>query len=136
MTIPYRINGIKATQFAIFPETYTKGTDVQVSSEFNFSITKEKNSIRCTSTYNYLQNGNLLMKLELQCFFNIAHDGIEEIQKRKLVPKDFLRYMATIVVGTARGYIFARTEGTELNSIILPPINLVDGINNDLPIAE
>lgn len=40
--------------------------------------------------------------------------------------------MATIVVGTARGIISAKTESTVLSSITLPPINLVTVIKNDL----
>ena len=40
--------------------------------------------------------------------------------------------MGTIVVGAARGIIHAKTEGTILNSVILPPINLVEIIKDDL----
>lgn len=42
--------------------------------------------------------------------------------------------MATIVTGTARGIIHAKSEGTLLAGIILPPINVMELIKNDLPI--
>ena len=59
---------------------------------------------------------------------------IEELSKEGRVPVEFLRYMATIVTGTARGIIHAKTENTVLNATVLPPINLVEGIKNDLVI--
>lgn len=136
MTIPYRISGIKTTQFAVFPENFTKGEDYSLNSEFNFSVSKELNKIRCISTYNFVQNEIILLKLELQCFFDIAQEGIDEIKKQKAVPKYFLQYMGTIVVGTARGVVHTKTEGSVMNSLILPPINLVEGIKNDLQIEE
>ena len=44
--------------------------------------------------------------------------------------------MATIVVGTVRGIIHAKTEGTVLNAIVLPPINLTEIIKDDILIEN
>ena len=44
--------------------------------------------------------------------------------------------MATIATGTARGIIHAKSEGTVLSAIILPPINLIEAIKDDLPINQ
>ena len=76
------------------------------------------------------------MILELIAYFAIAPEGIAEIQSKGSVPVDFLRYMGTIAVGAARGIIHAKTEGTVLNSIVLPPINLVEIIKDDLVIEK
>ena len=40
--------------------------------------------------------------------------------------------MGSISVGTLRGIIHTKTEGTVLNTIVLPPINLDEIINKDL----
>lgn len=45
--------------------------------------------------------------------------------------KDILRYLATIATGTVRGIIHAKTENTVLNSVVVPPINLVEAIKED-----
>ena len=47
---------------------------------------------------------------------------------------DWLRYMATIAVGAARGEIHARAEieKSDLSEIILPPINLVEIIKESI----
>ena len=44
---------------------------------------------------------------------------------------DFLRYLATIATGTVRGIIHTKTENTVLNSVVVPPINLVEAIKED-----
>ena len=77
-----------------------------------------------------------MLILEMNTYFLIAPEGIEEIKKNGSVPVDFLRYMGTIAVGTARGIVHAKTEGTVLNAIVLPPINLVEAIKEDLVVEQ
>lgn len=48
------------------------------------------------------------------------------ISDNKLViNKEFLRYIATVTVGTARGIQYAKTQNTILNGMVLPPIDLM-----------
>lgn len=136
MNIPYRINQIRTAQFAIFPNKYVNGDDVSVNANFNFAVSSDLTTIRCISSFTYSQNDNLLLTTEIQCFFGISPEGIEELSKEERVPVEFLRYMATIVTGTTRGIIHAKTENTVLNSTVLPPINLVEAIKNDLVINK
>jgi hypothetical protein len=134
--IPYRIIKIETKQFAIFPEKFINGNDVDIQTSYNFDIRSDMTNIRCTSAIHFLQKGQLIMILELTCYFDIASEGVDFIKEQKKVPLEFLRYMATITVGTARGIIHAKTEGTVLCSIILPPINLVEAIKSDMDLQE
>lgn len=136
MTIPYRISGIKTAQFALFPEKFINGRDITIQTSFSFGYNEALDSIRCISNFEYLQDENALMVSEIQCTFNISPEGTLELKKSKKIPVDFLRYMATIVTGTARGIIHAKSEGTLLAGIILPPINLMEAIKDDLPIKQ
>lgn len=77
-----------------------------------------------------------MLILELACVFDIASDGMEELKRESKIPKGFLQYMASIVVGTARGVIHAKTEGTLLNPVVLPPINLVELIKDDISLSK
>ena len=54
--------------------------------------------------------------------------------KSWIIPVDFLRYMGTIVVGTARGVLHTKTEGTVLNAYVLPPINVMELVKEDLAV--
>lgn len=133
-TIPYRISGIRTTQFALFPEKFINGKEIAVQTSFSFGYNESLDSIRCISNFEYFQDENILMTSEIQCTFDISPEGTSKIKHLKKIPVDFLRYMATIVTGTARGIIHAKSEGTLLVGIILPPINLVEVIKDDLPI--
>ncbi len=130
--IPYRISLIETKQFAIFPDKFINGENVNIDTNYNFDLKSDFSQIRCTSNIKFTQQENLILILEVACHFDIAQDGIDYIKNQNKVPVDFLRYMATIVVGTARGIIHAKTDTTVLNTIVLPPINLVDAIGEDL----
>ena len=81
-----------------------------------------------------MQNEELLLTTEVQCFFSIAPESIEQLQEEQEIPVGFLQYMGTITTGTVRGIIHAKTEGTVLNSIVLPPLNLTKTITEGLHI--
>ena len=136
MTLPYRIFRIETKQFAIFPELFENGVEVNVNSSYGFALGQDVSTVRCASRFNYIQGDKTLLILELHVDFQIAEEGISEIKKKGVIPVDFLRYMATIVVGTARGVIHAKTAGTVLNPIVLPPINLVETIKEDMHIEK
>lgn len=136
MTIPYKIARLETKQFAIFPESFNNSEGVGVNSSYEFSISADLTAIRCRSIFRYIQDEKVLLVLELNAFFAIAPEGITEIKEKSSVPVDFLRYMGTIVVGTARGIIHTKTEGSVLNSIVLPPINLVEIIKEDLVVKK
>ena len=132
MTIPYRVFRIETKQFAIFPDYFENGSPVKVNSSFSFAPSRNLSAIRCKSRFDYVQGDNNLLVLELYVDFQIAEEGIANIKKEGIIPVDFLRYMGTIVVGTARGIIHSKREGTVLNSVVLPPINLVEVITKDM----
>lgn len=131
MTIPYRINKIKTSQFAIFPDKFVNGEDVCLEANFKFAVNKDLTSILCSTNITYSQHETLLLTTEIQCFFGISPEGVETLKQESRISVDFLRYMATIVTGTARGIIHAKTENTVLSSQVLQPINLVELIKND-----
>lgn len=136
MTIPYKIDRIDTTQFAIFPDKYINGENVSVEMDMNFSTSETISPIKNVTSIRYKQNDNLLLVLEIACSFTISEEGLENIRKSGKIPVEFLRYMGTFSVGIARGVIHARTEGTVLNPVILPPANVNDSIKEDLPIKK
>ncbi len=136
MNIPYRIHKITTSQFAMFPENVAADSEIEVSANFNFGINTTLNSLRCVCKINYLLKEDLVMVLEVQCFFDIAPEAVGNLKSEKRIPVDFLRYIGTIVIGTARGIIHTKTENTALNGFVLPPINLMAIIKQDMVIKD
>lgn len=131
MIIPFRIRQIKTQQFAMFPDLLVNGKEVTVDSEFSFGVNTEVKNILCVAKLSYRQDENLLLTTEVHCIFDIREDGTNQLKEQGRVVVDFLRYLATIAVGTVRGIIHTKTENTVLNSVVVPPINLVEAIKED-----
>ncbi len=74
----------------------------------------------------------LLLVAQLACYYDIAPEGFKAIREEGIIPVDFLRYMGSVSVGTIRGVIHAKTEGTVLNPVVMPPVNLEEMIQTDL----
>ncbi len=51
------------------------------------------------------------------------------------MPKNFAQHIGVITVGTARGILHTKTEGTILNSLIIPSINVLELVPNDIIIG-
>lgn len=131
MMIPFRIRQIKTQQFAMFPDLLVNGKEVTVDSEFSFGVNTEVQNILCVTKLSYRQDENLLLTTEVHCIFDIREDGTNQLKEQGRVVVDFLRYLATIATGTVRGIVHTKTENTVLNSVVVPPINLVEAIKED-----
>ena len=85
-------------------------------------------------TFNFVSEEEKVMLLKLNCEFQIQEDDWngQINDSRIVVPKSFIEYLVVQTVGTARGVLHCKTEGTALNHIILPPMNVSDMINGDM----
>lgn len=135
-TIPYKISKIETSQFAIFPDNFVLNSNVAIESTSSFNVRDDLSQVRNTFSIKFLQNDKLVLTMEIKCYFDIKPEAFDLIKKEGVIPVNFLRYMSTITVGTARGVISAKTEGSVLNSIVLPPINLVDLIKEDMVLSK
>lgn len=136
MKIPYRIERIETNQFAIFPDKVINGDGVSIETDMSFHLGDNLSALKNVTNIRYTQNDCLLMVLEISCYYTISDDGQDTIRKSGRIPVDFLRYMGSFSIGIARGVIHARTEGTVLSPIVLPPINLNDTIDKDIIIKK
>lgn len=136
MSIQYTISQIKTPQFAIFPEKFVNGRKANIQASISFTVPKDLHQIRCSLDIKYVQGEDLLMTTVIECYFTISPEGISTIKSEGKIEVGFLRYIGTISVGTARGVIAAKTENTVLNILVLPPINLVNMIKEDMVLPK
>ena len=119
-TIPFRIVGIETSDFFFKKDVVLDGGKVDVTTNFKFAVNKEAKLVKCIIDYTYVRQG-----------FG------EMIRENRFVIEPFLsQYLATINVGAARGELHARCElnNSPLAKVILPPINLVEALSNDVVI--
>jgi hypothetical protein len=76
-----------------------------------------------------------LLILECGCHFALTEATWEQCRNsdnQVKIPKELLTHLAVIALGTARGVLHAKTEGTLFNHHIMPVLNLTEVFKDDL----
>jgi len=139
-SIPFRIAKIAIDDFS-FDNQFKACSDasIEIVSSFSFGVDIKEYIIKCDSEYKYIFSEKEILLLKISSFFEIEPEPFNDFYNSKgdfVINKDFLRHMATISVGTARGVILTKSENTPIAIIILPPINLMEAIKDDFIIPN
>ena len=129
----FRIFRINVEQFAILVENFPlEKLNIATGLEVKYSL--EGKSLAIVMTFNFISEEEKVMLLKLNCEFQIQEDDWngQINDSRIIIPKSFIEYLVVQTVGTARGVLHCKTEGTAFNHIILPPMNVSDMINGDM----
>ena len=121
--ISFLMRQIRVNQFAILSDDAPNGERIAVAYKTQ-----------------YMNGSAPMLLLEIQCDFQVKPEDWDSlVNDGKLVfPVEFLRHIALHTVGSARGILFCKTEGSPFSKFILPPVNLEKMINQDLeiPLSE
>ena len=133
--IAYRIVQVAVEDFKMLPQQLNEKEELGINTSFSFQANFDIKCIRCLSSFVFTKGADKLIELKLSCVFSIEPSMFESLynaDKTQLtVEAYFCRYMATIAVGAARGVIAAKTQGSSLEDVVLPPINLMETIKTD-----
>ena len=133
--IAYRIVQVAVEDFKMLPQQLNEKEKLGINTSFSFQANFDIKCIRCLSSFVFTKGADKLIELKLSCVFSIEPSIFESLynadKTRLTVEAYFCRYMATIAVGAARGVIAAKTQGSSLEDVVLPPINLMETIKND-----
>lgn len=133
--IQFMMNHITVDQFAILADEGVSSMDkIRLSSRIGFKMDFDNRLIATTMCFRFEDEDKLFMILEVTCHFAIEPNDWEGmIDKDSIVfPKDFLAHLGMHTIGTARGILYCKTEGTPFNMCILPPVNVAHMIPEDL----
>ncbi|MCQ2305060.1 MAG: hypothetical protein MJZ97_08740 [Bacteroidales bacterium] len=137
--IPFRMKKIYAEPIEMHPDLVnTNIEDFTVNSSFSFGGELIPGIVTCRGEFSFVQGEVELSKLTVYCYFEIDPEYVQaNMSDNKLViDKEFLRYIATVTVGTARGIQYAKTQNTILNGMVLPPINLMELNLQDMDLQD
>lgn len=125
---------ITVDQFAILADSIPEHVSMNMSYRFKYAENGRKVAVEVIFTF--LNESVKLMTLQLTCEYEIQEEDYKAFIADKVVtiPKDLLEYFVVHTIGTARGVMHCKTEGTPFNGIIIPPINVSGSIKNDLVI--
>lgn len=132
--INFNLLKIKTDQFAVFEENFNKSEIVNLNTNLSFGLNSDDKVFLVTPKYTFEIQGKPFMTVQISCFFKIEDSTWNTFKKKKQIvfPKDFVAHMAMITVGTSRGILHTKTEGTVFNEFILPPLNVSEMIGEDV----
>ena len=127
MMIRFRMVKINVEQFAIIASG--KAIDsLTLNTTLGFKYSTEGRRVACTLDLKFSDSEELAMLLNLNCEFAINNeDWDNQIAAGESIdiPVKLREFLATQTIGTARGILHCKTEGTPYSGVILPPINVV-----------
>lgn len=126
--------GIHLDQFAILCEDCKDEVGMNVS--LNFKYGDEGKKVACVVAFDFISESEKVMVLKMTCEFEIQVDDWKTLRNDKevVIPKDLLEFFAVHTIGTARGVLFCKTENTQFNYIVIPPINVSEMGISDLTV--
>lgn len=137
--IYYRFAGLELKQFATFEDGYVEDNrEIAISCKFTFAYNFSQNIVCCNNSVSIAKEGNILVKADLDAYFAINHESVASISDADAIvlPPDLQAQFASLTYGTLRGVIFAKTLGTPLNKIVLPPNDVLEVMKTPLRIQS
>lgn len=130
--IEFRMQQIKIEQFAILSEKVPSEFNIETNFTIGTDTTKRLIAVRLR--INYCVEGNVLLTLTMVCVFSIDTGSWKQliVENKIVIPRGFLVHMAVHTLGTARGILFVKSEGSEWQNRILPPTNVDKMFQEDL----
>jgi len=135
--IQYRFIKMDLTRFSPEWDRYNTGDpSVGIETNFNFSFNKSEGILKCVTNLTFIQNNQVFLKSELQTFFEIIKESIDELTNENVItiPRSLLCQFASLAYGSFRGVIYMKAINTTLSNLILPPMYLDEVIKDDMKI--
>lgn len=133
--IGFQLIGIRTEQFAIVEQEFDTNKPLEIIIDFNVAKDDTRKVVSVLFLSKFLDQDKTIMILECSCHFKIIDESwnsfLESDSKTLKLPQAFITHLAVITVGTARGILHAKTEGTKFNGHILPTLNLTETFTSD-----
>lgn len=133
--IAFALAKVTTEQFAVIENRFAEDGEFRLNVHFRFAADHQSKMIGVFANFTFECNSNPFIIVESGCHFNIKPDSWSELintEKNELtVPKGMMQHLGVITVGTARGILHAKTEGTPFNQYLLPTVNVAEIITQD-----
>lgn len=133
--VQFRMRSIEVPQYAVLADKCPETLDhARLDTHIAFAADVKLRIIACKMKFVFKDSENILEVIEIVCSFEVAPQCWEEFvsDSKVTIPKSLLTHIAFHTVGTARGVLFAKSEGTPFSKIILPAINVEGMIESDM----
>lgn len=137
-SINFRLFRLSTDQFSILKDMYRPDAPIGVYTQLSFGAEEKEKIVAVSASFHFESDENMapFIILETKAYFQIKPESWESMYDAETntlsLEKGFARHLSVIVVGATRGILHTRTEGTELNHVILPLINVEEILKEDV----
>ena len=134
-TVGFQLKKITTEQFAVIEDAYDSvNNDIEMSIGIKFGADTEKKFIVSFVKVQFEQDKKPFLITEVANHFDIDKKAWGKFinDNKLIIPKGFASHLVMLTVGTLRGVLHSKTENTEFNQFILPTINVVELIIDDV----
>jgi hypothetical protein len=131
--VGFTLLGLNTEQFATFEDNFSEKKKSNLTTGLEFKISKEKKQIGVYVTFTFEQTKKAFLKIQVSCHFGVAPESWDKFCSGSTIvfPKGFISHITMLTVGSARGVLHAKTDGTIFNKFLLPVIDVTAMINED-----
>lgn len=127
MNTRFQMVRITVPQFAILSEEMPEN-EIQLKTELEYKYNTDSPLLMVNLGYKFLSEGSdtPILVLQVSCEFSVHPEDWEKLKKNDEMelPKSLMEIMAVHTVGTSRGILFCKTEGTPFSGLMIPPLNV------------
>lgn len=131
--IKFGLSRISTEQFAIIDDNFSSSKGIHLKTNLRYGADGSSKMISCFVEIVFESENKPFLKVEGGCHFSIGDKSWDELKDENSVnlPKGFVRHLAVLTVGTVRGILHTKTEGTDFNKYVLPTVDITAIIKED-----
>lgn len=134
-SIGFSLKKVSTEQFAIIEDGFNEKGKIKLNTSLRFAADDTQKFVAVFTSFIFDSETKPFLIIEASCHFSIKDSAWVEMLNSEtntlIVPKGFLCHLAMLTVGTSRGILHAKTEGTCFNKYVLPTINVTEIIKED-----
>lgn len=128
ISVPFFLKTIQTLQFAMFEENFDTNLPVALNTHAQFKVNRQNQIVGTLVGFTFEHPQKPFLTIQMSCHFKVQADAwnalMDHTQSNLVLPKHFLQHLVTIAIGTTRGALFAKTEGTLLNRFMIPSLDV------------
>lgn len=135
ISIGFSLKKVVTEQFAIVEDGFNEKGKILLGTSFKFAADDTKKFVAVFASFIFDSDNKPFLIVEASCHFLIKDDAWSEMLNSETniltIKKGFLCHLGMLAVGTSRGILHSKTEGTCFNKYVLPTINVTEIIKED-----
>lgn len=133
----FAFTGLRTVSFAIIDKAYKKSGETNLITGLGFGLDIDDHVVTCNTRFSFEKKKDQpFLILEVQGLFEIEKNDflnkMKQDDKTYLVAKGLAVHFAVLTIGSARGILHAKTEGTPFNEYLLPTIDVKNMLQEDV----